>query len=481
MRQYDVAVLGGGPGGYAAALRAALRGAKVCCIERGRLGGTCLNVGCIPTKAMLHASEWFHLARHAGALGFRGGEMTVDGRAFMARVTGTVDKLVTGLEGLVKARKIDLIAGRGRLIGSRRIAVEIGSRVSDPAAAAGQRPAARNAGETPAPQAIEAKAIILATGSRPARPGLFPWGRRVFTTDEAAVADWLPASVIIVGGGVIGCEFATFYSELGIRTAVVEMLDELLKGFDADAVRAVNRSLKARGVEVVTGQKIVSMAAGAEGVRAVLADGRAIQAEASLVAVGRATNVEDIGLEAAGVKTRDGLVSVDERCRTNVEGIYAVGDVAVSLQYAHLATRMGLVAADNATGREASDDRTVVPIGVYTHPEIASVGLTEAKARAVCPQVRVAKFPYLASGMAQAYGQTEGLVKLMGDPAGGRLLGGLVIGQHATDVIQEITVAMRQGVTIERLAETIHPHPTFAEAVGDAAEAWMGLPLHLLK
>ena len=310
---------------------------------------------------------------------------------------------------------------------------------------------------------------------------MFPWGERVFTTDEATRANSLPASVIIVGGGVIGSEFATVYSELGIRTAVVEMLDELLKGFDADAVRAVSRSLKARGVEIVTGQKIETMESGAAGVRVALADGRTLEADAALVAVGRRGNIEGIGLDAAGVATAGGLITVDDRCRTNVEGIYAVGDAAVSLQYAHLATRMGLVAADNATGHEASDDRAIVPIGVYTHPEIASVGLTEAKARAACPQVRVAKFPYLASGMAQAYGQTEGLVKLLGDPATGRLLGALVIGQHATDAIQELTLAMRQGVTIDHLAETIHPHPTFVEAVGEAAEAWMGLPLHILR
>ena len=472
---YDIAVLGGGPGGYAAALRAAVRGAKVCCIEQGRLGGTCLNVGCIPAKAMLHASELFWMMKHAAAMGISAGAATVDDKALMARVTGTVDKLVAGLEGLFKARKIDIIRGRGRLVSPNEIAV-MGAVAAAFAA-------------TPAGATIRAKSIILATGSRPARPGMFPWGERVFTTDEAARAAWLPTSVIVVGGGVIGSEFATFYSELGIRTVVVEMLDELLMGFDANAVRAVTRSLKSRGVEIHTGRKIVAMEATAQGVRGTLEGGQAVEADACLVAVGRKPNIEDIGLEAAGVATRDGLVSVDDHCRTNVEGVYAIGDLAVSMQYAHLATRMGLVAADNAcaatgvcaAGADSADDRTVVPVGVYTHPEIASVGLTEAKARAACPNLRVAKFPYIASGMAQAYGRTDGLVKLMGDGETGRILGGLVIGQHATDVIQEITLAIRRGVTMHQLADTIHPHPTFAEAVGEAAEAWLGLPLHILR
>lgn len=458
MDSYDVAVLGGGPGGYAAALRAAQRGARVCCIERGRLGGTCLNVGCIPTKAMLHASELFWNIRHAGQFGFSVGATAVDGPAFMQRVRTVVDGLVKGLEALVTGRKVDVIVGTGRLIGVNAIEV---------AAAAGQ------------PRTITAKSIILATGSRPARPAIFPWDSpRVFTSDEAAVAADLPRSIIIVGGGVVGCEFATVYSELGIAVTLIEMLDVLAAHLDSDAGRAVSRSLTQRGVQIVTGQKVVKMRAGADAVEATLSDGQELSAEACLVAAGRPANIDDIGLELAGVAVEGRLVKVDDACRTNVPNIYAVGDMAVGMQYAHLASRMGIVAADNATGHAASDDRRVVPVGLYTHPEVASVGLTEAQARKSCPNLRVGRFVYRASGMAQAYGQPEGQVKLLAAADSGKLVGAVVIGPHATDVVAELALAMRNNLGIEQIAATIHPHPTFVEAVGEAAESWLHLPLH---
>ncbi len=465
----DVAVLGGGPGGYAAALRAAQRGARVCLIEAVRVGGTCLNVGCIPTKAMLHASEVFWNMRHGEKFGFSVEKTAVDRAVYMKRVVTTVETVVKGLEALLKARRVEVVSGFGRLIARNEI--EVAS-----TGAAGQSGDFADSVK----KVVRAKNIILATGSRPARPAMFPWGPRVFTTDEATLADTMPRSVILVGGGVIGCEFATVYSELGIKVTLVEMLENLLSVLDADATRAITRSLKERGVEILTEMKIESMSAGDDGVTAVLAGGRTLAAEAALIAVGRKPNVENLGLDAAGVAVQGGLIAVDEACRTNVEGIYAVGDAAVAMQFAHLATRMGLVAADNATGHPASDDRTVVPVGVYSHPEIAAVGLGETAARAVCPTLKVSKFLYRASGMAQAYGETEGLVKLMGDPATGAILGAMVIGQHATDVIQEIACAMRNKLTVEQVAATIHPHPTFVEAVGEVTESFLGLPLHAL-
>jgi dihydrolipoamide dehydrogenase len=455
---YDVAVLGGGPGGYVAAIRAAKRGAKTCCIEADRIGGVCLNVGCIPSKAMLHAGEVFRHITRAAEYGFNVSEKpTVNGPVYMKRVQGVVEGIRTSVEKLLKFRKVDVIRGRGRLTAQGTLTVET----------------------LTGPQEMHARSIILATGSRPARPALFPFASgRVWTTDEAfGVAD-LPESIIIVGGGVIGCEFATMYGELGIPTTVVEMLDQIVATTDEDVRKAVRRSLEVRGVTVLAGAKITSMKAEGGGVTAELEGGRTLTASHALVAVGRPANIEGLGLETVGVELAGKVIKVDDRCRTNVNGIYAIGDCAETRQYAHLASRMGIVAADNATGHAASDPRTVVPAGIYTHPEVATVGQSEADAQASGRKVRVSRFFYLGSGMARAYGDTEGQVKLIADAQDGRVLGAVVIGQHATDVIQEIALAMRKELTAEDLAATIHPHPTFVEGVMEAAEAWIGFPIH---
>lgn len=460
MEPYDVAVIGGGPGGYAAALRAAVRGAKVCLIEAAALGGCCLNVGCIPTKAMLHASRLKWDMQRAGALGLSVGGVTVDGPALMRRSAATVAALNRGVTLLLKARKVDVIHGRGRLLTPDTISVEM--------------PGARGR--------IKAGAIIIATGSRSLKFGNLPWDSgRVLTTDQATTATDLPASVLIIGGGVIGCEFATFYAELGIPTTVVELLDRLVAGLDEDAGNAVARSLKARGVNVLTGTKVAGMAAEADGVAARLEDGQTLRAQCALAAVGRTPNTDAIGLEELGVAMDGKVIRIDHRCCTNVPNLYAVGDVAEKRQYAHLATRMGLVAADNATGHDAADDRSVVPAGLYTHPEVAAVGLSESAARAGGAEVRVSRFPYSASGMARACAAEEGMVKLIGDAGSGKLMGATIIGEHATDIIHEIALAMRAGLTVKDVADTIHAHPTFSEAIGEAAEAWLGLPLHVAR
>jgi dihydrolipoamide dehydrogenase len=343
MPAYDVAVLGAGPGGYVAALRAAQRGARTCLVESDLVGGCCLNVGCIPTKAMLHASEVFRHMVRASEYGFAAVEPKVDGAAYMGRVTHVVTTLRNGVEKLLAARKVDVIRGRGRLTARDTIAVQ---------AEAG-------------PQEVKANAIILATGSRPARPAFLPWDSgKVLTTDEATRATGLPASILIVGGGVIGCEFATMYSELGIPTTLVEMLDRLVANIDAEAARAITKSLQARGVNVLVGSKITGMKATDGGIAAEIEGGKTAEAACALIATGRVPNTQDIGLEALGVQLDGKVIQVDDRCRTSVEGLYAIGDVAETRQYAHLASRMGVVAADNAAGHPAPDPRTVIPIGI---------------------------------------------------------------------------------------------------------------------
>jgi len=460
MEKYDVVIIGAGPGGYVAALRAALRGAKTCCIEKGHLGGTCLNVGCIPTKAMLHTSEMFWQLKKAKQFGITLENPQFDSKEMMKRTTRVVGGLRKGVEFLLKKRNVDVIKGTGRLISRDTIEVT---------GADGS-------------QKIQARSIIIATGTRPPRPDFLPWDSgRVITSDEATTDLELPKSILIRGGGVIGCEFATMFAEMGIPTTVVKKYQSIAWGIDDDISKAVFTSLKKRKVNLIFGTSVVSATAGENSITAHLEDGRTIEVDKLMLCSGRTLNLEGLGLDELGIETEDGHIKVDDRCQTNIEGIYAIGDIAESRQLAHLASRMGIVAADNAAGHPASDDRSVVPYGIYTHPEAAAVGLNEQQARGKCPTLKVSRFPYMAGGMAQAYGETQGMVKIMADEKNGSILGGVVIGPHATDVIQEITAALRNQLTVEQLAQTIHPHPTFVEAVAEAAEAWMGLPLHIIE
>ena len=449
---YDVAILGGGPGGLAAAMQVARRGGTACLIESARLGGTCLNVGCMPTKAMLAASGIRRQAASCAEFGLTAGTLTVDPKAFMRRVAGVIATLGEKADkGLAASKQITLVTGPGRLVDATTLAVQTAD------------------GEV----RVNARAIIIATGSRTTKPGFLPWDSGcVITSDEATTADDLPQSVLIVGGGVIGCEFATIYSELGVKTYVVEMLDRLLPELDSEASAAVSTSLLDRGAEVLTGRRVASVTPDGDDASVELDDGRTIQVHRVLVAVGRQANIADIGLEEIGVEIADGIITVDAHCRTNIENIYAIGDAAEARQYAHLADRMGVVAADNAMGHELTDDRTVVPVGAYTHPEIASVGLNLAGAKEKFGSARVFRYSYKTGGMALVCGQTEGQVKLIADPQSGTIYGALWIAGHATDMIVEIALAMRHGLTLEHIAQTIHPHPTYQEAVAVIAEAW---------
>ena len=459
MATYDVAVIGAGPGGYVAALRAAVLGAKVCLIEGRHVGGTCLNVGCIPTKALLHTSEMFDHMRHAAEFGLAtGGTPSVDYSKVMKRTREVVEQLTGGVRQLLKARKVDTIMGRGKLLGDGKIAVT---------AADGQK------------QTVAAHDIIIATGSAPARPKMFPFdGRHVITTDEATTSDALPQEILIVGGGIIGLEFATVYSELGRKVTVVEMLDSLCPGLDKDVAREITKSLKKRGVEVRTATRITEMKVAGDTVTAAIEGGQTLTADLALIAVGRVPATEGLGLETIGVAMDGRLIQVDDHCRTSVPHVYAIGDCAAKLQYAHVASRMGIVAAENACGHEAADALRVVPSGVYTHPEVGLVGLSEEQAKASGVELKIVKFPLTASGMARAYGEMAGLVKLIAAAKTGELLGAVCIGPHATDVIHELAVAMRNELTVDEVAETIHAHPTLSEIVMEGVADTGGVAVH---
>ena len=457
---YDVAILGGGPGGYTAALRAAQRGATVCVVEQGRLGGTCLNVGCIPTKALLHVSQLAFDARGAAELGLNIIDVDIDDGAVSDRIADIVAGLRKGLAGLLKARKVDVVQGLGRITAPNTIHYNINGNV----------------------QPVHAKTLIIATGSRPTRPDFVPWqAPTVMTTDRATTTDAIPQSVLIVGGGVIGCEFATIYAELGVHTVLVEQCDRLLPELEPDAGKAASRSLQRRGVHLRTNTTIDAMLADDEAVTTDLSADQRVITHAALIAVGRRPNIDDIGLETVGVELADGIIAVDDHCRTNVESIYAVGDVACRKQYAHVAARMGSVAADNATGHDAADDLAVVPECVYTHPEIARIGLSAEKARGQFDDVKVSDFPLLASGMAQAFGQTLGASRLVARESTGEILGAVLISPRATEIVGQVALAMRNGLTVEDLAKTVHAHPTFSETLHEAAEVWLGLPIHTLR
>ena len=460
--QYDLVTIGGGPGGGAAARQVARRGGRACIVEASRLGGVCLNVGCIPTKAMLAASDLAWRMRSAGKFGIVPVEPKVNGPAFMRRVGAVVAELAGRAEAAVQAGKqIDLVRGRGRLVDAHTVAVDTPE---------GQRH-------------ISGRAVVIATGSSASRPGFLPWDSQcLMTTDEAVTASDLPASVIVMGGGVIGCEMATVYCELGIPTTVIEMLPGLLPGMDEEAGQAATASLTERGAAIITGRKVLEMSDAGDGdgacmsgrqVVAKLDDGTEVRAAAALVAVGRKPNVDGLGLEQVGIRIAGGIIPVDDRCRTNVEGVYAIGDVAERRQYAHLADRMGVVAAENVMGIDLIDDRTVVPVGAYTHPEAASVGLTLAEAKQKHASARVFRHSYAHSGMALASGETHGQVKIVADADSGRIYGALWIGPHAIDMIQELALAMRHGLTMAQLYHTIHAHPTFQEGAMLAAEGWV--------
>jgi dihydrolipoamide dehydrogenase len=442
----DLLVVGAGPGGYVAAIRAAQHGARVTLISDAPPGGVCLHLGCIPTKALLASVEALRTVQRAGDFGLDpasvGAEPRLAADALLRRTRKVTAAMGKGLEFLFRKNGVQFVSGRARLLGGGR--VQVGNDVQT------------------------ASRIILATGSRPAPSpaGLPPVdGQRVINSNHALHLAEPPKKLLIIGGGYIGCEFACIFRALGAEVTVVEALAGLLPGMDAELGAALAKFFRKAGIEVRVGETVTEFDPAFDHV---------------LISVGRLPNSGDLGCEAAGVKlTARSHVEVNERMETSAPGIYAIGDVVGRFPLAHVASAQARVAVANALGGSETMDYTAVPGVVFTHPEVASVGLTEAEAEVQGRAVRVGKFPMAALGRAQASGETDGFVKLVADAETHRLLGGQVIGPAAGELIAAITLAISLGATAEQVAHTILAHPTFAEAIGEAAEAAFGSPVHI--
>jgi len=461
----EIVVLGGGPAGYVAALRAAQLGAHVTLVEAREIGGTCLNRGCIPTKALVAATSRLRAARHAAEFGLLLGEPRVDFGALMARKAAVTAQQRSGVEHLLRGRKVEVVAGLGRLVDAHTL------RVSDPATPGAGRD-------------LSGDAVIIASGSRPTMPPVFDVGdSRVVTSDELLEIERPPARLAIVGGGVIGCEFGSIFAELGADVTIVEMLDQLLPGEDRRAVAVLSQAFRKAGVvtrlkTVVEGVDVSSPAE----VSMNLADGSTVAADLVLVSVGRSPVTAGLGLREAGVAIDDrGFVETDDTQRTSLDGVFAAGDVAGPPLLAHWAYRQGAAAAENAvTGGRRMADRRFVPNCVFSHPEVASFGTNEEQAGAEGLPVEIAHVRFNGNSKAVIEGESDGLVRVVARADDRRVIGATLVGPHATELVHELVLAAQAGLTVDDVAEAIHAHPTLSEAVGEAALGALGRGMHTL-
>ena len=460
----DIAVIGGGPGGYVSAIRAAQLGAKVLLVEEDEIGGTCLNRGCIPTKALLKGVEFIDIAKKAKNYGIDFEGVKVDFSRLMARKDGVVKALVTGVTGVLKSNSVEVVKGRGKFIAKNQIEII----------------------QPEGKIVVEAKKIIIATGSSSSTiplPGIESNG--VIDSDEALELTGIPKSLVIVGGGVIGVEFATIFSKLGTSVTVIELMPQIIPTEDADIAAALESSLKRSGVKFFTNARLLKIEETAQGCDSVFSvkegNEQKISSEKVLVAVGRAPYTAGLDLEKAGIKTEKGKVIASRKMETNVENIYAIGDVLGKIMLAHVAMEEGIIASENALGKSAEMNYDIVPRCIYTSPEIAAVGITEKEAKDKGIQIKTGKFPFTASGKAATIGEREGFVKVISDERNERILGLQIVGACATDLIAEGVLAMKKGATVKELASTIHAHPTLSEAVMEAALDNLGSAIHMPK
>jgi dihydrolipoamide dehydrogenase len=456
--QFDVAVLGSGPGGYVAGIKAAQHGLKAAVIERDRLGGICLNWGCIPTKALLRNAELYEALKDADAYGFTLGQLSFDAAKIVDRSRKVADKMNRGVGSLFKKYKVEHIQGSGKLAGAGQIQVTAAD------------------GKT---SVVKAKDIVIATGARPRAIPALPVDRQtVITYREALELKTFPKKLLIVGAGAIGVEFAYYFSTFGVEVHLVEMLPQLLPNEDAEIAELLLRAFKKAGIHCYPATQVKEFKAGKGRVEAVLAAGTGAEkfaADMALIAVGMEGNIQDIGLETAGVKTERGFIAVDGRMQTNVPHLYAIGDVAGRQLLAHKASAEGELAIAAITGHPRPPlDYGQIPACTYCQPQVASIGLTEKQCQERGLKFRVGRFPYAASGKANAIKHLEGLVKLIFGEPYGQLLGAHLIGAEATELIAELGLAMKLEATNEEVLATVHAHPTLSEMIFEATGAAYG-------
>ena len=487
---FDVVVVGGGPGGYPAAIRAAQLGLKTALVDKERPGGVCLNWGCIPTKAMLRSAEVLETMQHSADYGVLADNVRLDYSAVLKRKDRVVKTLTDGVASLLKANGVTVVGGHARFVGPT--AVEVVGVGDAPLGAGGPL---YNAPPAPdgRPQArLEGRNLIVATGSTPVLlpiPGIDLPG--VVTSDGAFLLAEVPKRIVVIGASAVGAEWATMFHAFGSDVTMVELMPTLIPAEDEDMGKALARSFTKRGIKVQTGRTVSEINATGKGkrqqapLRVTITDPdgqnpEQVETDVVLVGVGRRPNTEGLTLERTGVTTdQRGWVQVDDQLRTSVPGVYAIGDVTGTVLLAHVASHQGLVAAGVIAGHAERMDYEAVPAATFTHPEVASVGLTEAKAREAGYDVVVGRFPFSALGRAQTYGSTEGLVKVVAEQRYGEVLGVHIIGPGASDLIPEAVLAMHLEATLADIADTIHAHPTLGEGTLEAAMVALGLPVHV--
>lgn len=462
---FDIAVLGSGPGGYVAAIRASQLGLKACVIEKDKIGGVCLNIGCIPSKALIHQAEQFRAIADLENMNVKVDVSGLDYKKVFQKSRDAANTLSKGVQFLLKKNKVETIEGTGVFSGKNELTVT---------------------GKDGKQSKIKAKNILIATGSRPRELGSFPFdGKKILSSNEALMLEKLPKKMLILGGGAIGCEFAHILGAFGVEVTIVEILGHILPLEDKDTAEVLAKSFKKRGIKLLAGHKITSVKSDKNGVKADIEDSKGkkqtLDADQMLVVAGRVPNTEEIGLDKIGIKAEKGFIPVGDYYQTTVPGVFAIGDVVNSPLLAHVASKEGEIAVEFMAGKkpEKKLDPDKIPSGVYTEPEVASFGLKEEDAKEKGIKVKASIFPYRGAGKSVAIEKSEGIVKILTNPETGEILGGHIAGAEATDLIHELLLAKSAELLPEDIATMVHAHPTLSESVMEAARAAEGWAIHI--